>query len=127
MRVLFVDDDRDFLAMLQERCACRGIDAVIAHDGFSAVDYVRENLSSPRAQRLDLIVLDVLMPYMNGMETLAQLRDIAPGIPVILLTAHVALDDALRCLDAGAYDYLLKPLDIETLCKKMAEVVASAA
>lgn len=127
MRALFVDDDRVFLEMLRERCECRGIEAMISPDGASAVEDVRENLRGPGAKQIQVIVLDMLMPGMDGLETLLQLRNIAPQIPVILLTSHVALADATHCLDAGAYDYILKPVDIEILIKKMAEAVDSAA
>ena len=74
----------------------------------------------------DVVLMDVRMPGMDGLETLRHVKEKAPGLPVILLTGHACMGVAVQGLDLGAYDYMLKPVAISELIIKMEEAVRSA-
>ena len=125
MRALFVDDELEFLELMQKRLARRGMEVVTAPDGQSALCMVEENLASGGAP-FNIVVMDVRMPGMDGLETLRHMKQKAPGLPVILLTGHACMGVAVEGLDLGAYDYMLKPVAISELIIKMEEAVRSA-
>ncbi len=125
MRALFVDDELEFLELMQKRLARRGMEVVTAPDGKSALSMVEENLASG-GEPFNIVVMDVRMPGMDGLETLRHMKQKAPGLPVILLTGHACMGVAVEGLDLGAYDYMLKPVSISELIIKMEEAVRSA-
>ena len=125
MRALFVDDELEFLELMQKRLARRGMEVVTAPDGQRALCMVEENLASGGAP-FNIVVMDVRMPGMDGLETLRHMKQKAPGLPVILLTGHACMGVAVEGLDLGAYDYMLKPVAISELIIKMEEAVRSA-
>jgi DNA-binding response OmpR family regulator len=112
MRVLVVDDEAELAALLARGLLGEGYEVDVAADGIQAITLAAE-------QRYELAVLDVMMPGMSGFELCRRLRDQAPGIGIILLTARDAVDDRVRGLDAGADDYLTKPFAFAELAARL--------
>jgi len=117
-KVLLVDDEEEFVSALAERLDIRGIDTRVATDGEQALELIE-------AQSFDVIVLDVIMPGISGLEVLQRVK--AQNIPsaVILLTGHGSTREGVEGMRMGAFDYLMKPLDIDELITKMKEAIAA--
>ncbi|MGQ9669788.1 MAG: response regulator [Desulfosoma sp.] len=113
-RVLLVDDEKEFVSTLAERLEIRGLSVSVAFDGQEAMR-ILDN------EAFDVIVLDVRMPGLSGLEILKRIRTQKPEIPVILLTGHSATRDGIEGMRLGAFDYLMKPVDIDRLMEKMQE------
>jgi len=111
-KVLLVDDEYEFVSTLAERLNLRGIDAAMASDGEEALRMVEEIL--PR-----IVVLDLMMPGMSGVEVLQQIKTRHPKICVILLTGHGSTREGIEGMRLGADDYLMKPINIDDLIEKM--------
>ena len=111
-KVLIVDDEERFRTTLQKLLAVRNIDA--AHVGSA-----REAFSEIAGGDYDVILLDVKMPEMNGIEALAKIKKENPKIEVIILTGHASVDAAIEIMKLGGYDYLLKPCAIDELVGKV--------
>ena len=126
MHALFVDDEVEFLQLMEKRLSRRGMTIVTAPDGQSALDIVTEAMKQPETM-FQVVVMDVRMPGMDGLETLRHMKKIAPKLPVLLLTGHASLGVAVQRMDLGAYDYMLKPVAINELIIKMEEAVRAAA
>ena len=124
MRALFVDDEVEFLELMHKRLTRRGMEVVTAPDGQSALNLLDEAIQA--GQTFEIVVMDVRMPGMDGLETLRHMKEKAPKIPVILLTGHACMGVAVQGLDLGAYDYMLKPVAISELIIKMEEAARSA-
>jgi len=114
VHVLVVDDERDFADLLSERLRTRGMDVSTAYSG-------REAIEAARVSPPEVVVLDITMPGMSGLEALEELRAEKPAPEVILLTADSTLDTAVAGMKGGARDYLLKPADIDTLVAAIGE------
>ena len=112
MRVLLVDDEVDFVTTLSNRLGMRGIKTDVVHDGQQALDYVAK-------QEPDVIVLDLKMPGMYGMEVLRKLSGTNPDIQVVILTGHGTDRDEEEANRLKAYDYLRKPTDVDTLADRI--------
>ena len=110
--VLFVDDEIDFLETLLKRMKKRQLNAAGVNSGEEALDYMMENA-------VDIVVLDVRMPGMDGIETLRKMKKINPLLEVILLTGHACLEIAREGMEVGAFDYLLKPINLDDLLYKV--------
>ena len=108
MRVLLVDDAEDFVTYTRKRLMLRGIQAIVACSGEDA-------LAILETESVDIAVLDVLMPGMDGVELLAKIKKRYPHLPVIMLTGHGTVETAREGLEKGAREYLLKPCDFNTL------------
>ena len=106
--ILVVDDDLSHLKMLKTIVKSWGYDTSDADDGSKAVELVRE-------RPYDLILMDIRMAEMSGIEALKQIKDYNPAIPILIMTAYSSVDSAVEALKAGAYDYLTKPLDFDVL------------
>ncbi len=100
--ILIVDDERTARLSLSEIFTLRGANATTAADGQEAIDLLAKNT-------YDLIVLDIKMPGISGLQVLEHIQRTAPATIVVLLTAHATVDSAIRALRQGAFDYLLKP------------------
>ena len=124
MRALFVDDEVEFLELMHKRLTRRGMDVVTAPDGQTALHLLDQAMQE--GQTFEIVVMDVRMPGMDGLETLRHMKEKAPKIPVILLTGHACMGVAVQGLDLGAYDYMLKPVAISELIIKMEEAARSA-
>jgi two-component system, OmpR family, response regulator MprA len=112
MRILVVDDDRAVRDSLRRSLAFNGYQVDLASDGQQALDVMA-------GQRPDALVLDVMMPRVDGLEVCRRLRNAGDDIPVLVLTAREAVSDRVAGLDAGADDYLAKPFALEELLARL--------
>ncbi len=110
--VLFVDDEVDFLETLLKRMKKRQLNAVGVNSGEDALAYLKEH-------DVDIVVLDVRMPGMDGIEALRKIKKINPLLEVIMLTGHACLEIAREGMEVGAFDYLMKPINIDELLYKL--------
>ena len=111
-KVLLVDDEEEFVTALAERLELRGIKASIATSGEEALR--RIGTDEP-----NLVVLDVLMPGLGGLDVLDQIKKTDPQIKVILLTGRGSAEEDDQSVPLGAFDYLIKPVNIDDLIQKM--------
>ncbi|WP_421901839.1 response regulator [Maridesulfovibrio sp.] len=116
IHVLLVDDENDFLTAYKRRLICRNVEVSIASSG-------QEALRMVEAADFDVIVLDIMMPEMSGIETLKHLRALKSSIPVIILTGHANMEALAQVSGGGAFDYLLKPASTEELYFKIVDAV----
>jgi len=112
VKVLLVDDEESFVDALAQRLELRDFKVLTALSGDAALEAIREKL-------VDVVVLDVLMPGKDGVETLREIKQIKPLVEVIMLTGHATVETAIEGMRLGAYDYLMKPTDTEELVKKI--------
>ena len=115
LSVLVVDDEEGFVEALGRRLDKRGFRIATATNGQMALDL----LAAEGATRTDVVVLDVKMPGMDGLETLGAIKEEHPLIEVIMLTGHATVESAIEGMKRGAYDYLMKPCDMDTLIAKL--------
>ena len=115
-RVLLVDDEEPFAVNLSRLLQNRNFEVVTAFNGFQALEAVRSS-----ADAFDVAVLDVKMPGLDGMATLKAIKKHSPETEVIMLTGHATLNSGIEALREGAFDYLMKPCDIEDLSTKISE------
>ena len=111
-RVLLVDDEREFVQTLSERLLLRDMGSAVAYDGESALEMLRED-------EPDVMILDLKMPGIDGMEVLRRVKATQPDIEVIILTGHGNETDRETCMGLGAFAYLQKPVDIDILSETM--------
>jgi len=111
-RVLLVDDEKEFVATLAERMQLRGFDPEVAFSGEQALKILERSLP-------DVIVLDLKMPGINGLEVLRKVKKSHPQIQVIILTGHGSDRDEEAARRLGAFDHLQKPVDINDLVRVM--------
>jgi two-component system, OmpR family, response regulator MprA len=112
MRILVVDDDRAVRESLRRSLAFNGYEVDLARDGLEALAAIAD-------RRPDAVVLDVMMPRLDGVETCRRLRSAGEDLPVLVLTARDAVSDRVAGLDAGADDYLPKPFALEELLARL--------
>ncbi len=111
-RVLLVDDETDFLETLVKRLQKRNTAVAGAQSGTEALDLLER-------EDFDVVVLDVRMPGMDGIETLREIRKRFPLVEVVLLTGHANMEVAVEGMEIGAFDYLMKPIDLDELLYKV--------
>jgi CheY-like chemotaxis protein len=111
-KLLLVDDEKDFVQTLSERLQIRDMGSTVAYDGISALDIVRNDAP-------EVMVIDLKMPGMDGMDVLKQVKQTRPEIEVIILTGHGSELDRKECMDLGAFSYLQKPVDIDQLSETL--------
>jgi DNA-binding response OmpR family regulator len=114
--VLLVDDEQEFASTLGERLSLRGIRVRVATSGQEALQRVAEEAP-------EVVILDLMMPGMNGLAVLNQIKAHDPKIQVILLTGMASTEEGIKGLDLGACDYLVKPVQIEGLIEKIRQAV----
>ena len=107
-KVLLVDDEREFVQTLSERLILRDMGSAIAYDGESALNLIKED-------EPEVIIVDLKMPGVDGLEVLRKVKETRPEIEVIILTGHGHEEDRQLCMELGAFAYLQKPLDINVL------------
>jgi DNA-binding NtrC family response regulator len=117
VRLLLVDDERDFVNILAKRIRRRNIDVAKAYSGAEAIQALR-------GQQFDVAVLDLKMEDMDGIEVLKMLKIMDPRLAVIMLTGHGSAEAAEQGIKLGAFDYLTKPYEMEELIKKIMEAYA---
>jgi DNA-binding NtrC family response regulator len=110
--VLLVDDEGEFLETLVKRIQKRNVNATGVQSGEDAMAFLGKN-------PVDVVVLDVRMPGMDGIETLRALKRQYPLTEVIMLTGHASLEVAIEGMELGAFDYLMKPVEIDDLLYKL--------
>jgi DNA-binding NtrC family response regulator len=111
MRLMLVDDEERFLQTTSKMIRKKGVDVLTANSGEACLEMLTKEL-------VHVIVLDVKMPGMDGVETLKQIKQRYPRIEVIMLTGHATADSAVEGLKSGATDYLQKPTSVEDLIAK---------
>ena len=104
MRILIVEDEINIADGLQTVLRKEGYDTDAVYDGLSGLDYIMSGI-------YDLILLDIMLPKMNGLEVLKKAREEGIAAPILLLTAKSQIDDVIKGLDVGADDYITKPFD----------------
>jgi len=120
MRILVVDDDRAVRESLRRSLQFNGYQVELAADGQQALDWLAD-------QRPDAMVLDVMMPRLDGLEVARRLRSTGDDLPILVLTARDAVSDRVAGLDAGADDYLPKPFALEELLARLRALLRRAA
>jgi len=114
-KVLLVDDEPAFLEVLGKRLAVKGFAVASAPDGATALRTLETDSD------IDVVVLDIRMPGLDGIATLAEIRRLHPRVRVILLTAHASVESAVEGMALGAFDYLFKPCDLGELTRLITE------
>ncbi len=112
--VLFVDDEADYVGSIIKRMQRRNIAAYGAESGFAALE-----LLAAKHAEIDVVVLDVRMPGMDGIAVLKKVKAQYPLIEVIMLSGHASLAVAKEGMETGAFDYLMKPVDMDELLYKL--------
>jgi DNA-binding NtrC family response regulator len=107
-----VDDEDRFRITMSKLLTVRGLEASTAGSG-------KEALAELKTRSYDVIILDMKMPDMGGVEVLAEIKKIDPFIEVIVMTGYASVDTAKKITELGGYDYLLKPYDIDELVEKI--------
>lgn len=131
LKALVVDDDQGLRLSVKTALLSTGRFSVDeANDGQEAVIKVKESIqnidsTSEVKSKYDLIILDVDMPKLNGLEALRQIKEIDPGVIVIMLTAHATLSDAVAAVRDGAYNYLSKPISSEQLVQLVDKAISA--
>jgi len=115
-KVLVADDEEEFVKTLAERLEIRGFSVTTVCSGEGAVEIVKKI-------DFDVIVLDVLMPEVSGIDALAQIKKEKPLIPVIMLTGEATVENAILGMKMGAFDFLMKPLDIRELINEIEKAI----
>lgn len=115
--ILVVDDDISHCTILQALLRGWGYRVALAHNGVQALEQVRQ-------QVFDLVLCDIRMAEMDGIETLKEIKTLNPSIPVLIMTAYSSVDTAVEALKSGALDYLIKPLDFDKLQQTLSGALA---
>ncbi|MCK5327417.1 MAG: sigma-54-dependent Fis family transcriptional regulator, partial [Candidatus Latescibacteria bacterium] len=118
--ILIVDDDQAVAEMLSEVVKAMGKHPITAANG-------REGLEKFQEHSVDLVITDLKMPGMNGIEVLKAIRVLQPGTPVILITGYATVDTAVECMKSGAVEYIPKPFTPDLLLEKVHDTLARAA
>ena len=113
--VMLVDDEAPFVETMTKRLAKRNLNVIAAFSGQEALETLDKN------QNVDVVILDVKMPGMDGIETLRKIKSAYPLIEVVMLTAHATVESAIEGMKFGAFDYLMKPCDMDQLMGKVNE------
>jgi two-component system, OmpR family, response regulator CpxR len=113
IRVLLVDDEKDFTETLAARLAARNLSAVTAANGDEAISVLKE-------EDVDVVILDMVMPGRTGIEVLREIKEMKPLVEVILLTGHATVESAIEGMTQGAFFYLMKPVEMKSLLQKIA-------
>jgi len=103
-QILLVDDEKTMVKYLSKQLIKKGFDIRVAYNGLDALEQVK-------AADFDVVLLDVLMPGMNGIDTLKEIKKIKPRTEVIMLTGHASVEVGIEGMKAGAFNYIMKPFD----------------
>ncbi|MDY6850752.1 MAG: response regulator [Thermodesulfobacteriota bacterium] len=116
-KVLLIDDEKDFLEALSERMEARGMQVSTTTSAKDAIEKVGTH-------SYDAVVLDLMMPEMDGLETLVALKKKRPELQIILLTGHATVDKGIEAMKLGAMDFIEKPADLQALTEKIKKAQA---
>ena len=112
LKALFVDDETEYLQTAIKRMKKRGMDIIGVSSGLEALSILAE-------QKMDVVVMDMRMPGMDGIQALREIKQHYPLVEVIMLTGHASMEAAIQGMELGAFDYLMKPIDIDELIYKI--------
>jgi two-component system OmpR family response regulator len=112
IRLLLVDDEEDFRTTLANRLKRRNLDVADADSGEKALEIIGQ-------KSFDVAIVDIKMPGMDGIETLRRIKKIDPLLEVILLTGHASVEAGIEGMKSGAYDYIIKPCNVNDLMVKV--------
>ena len=112
IRVLLVDDEEEFVEALAQRLEIREFDVTTALNGEDALERLED-------KEIDLVVLDLQMPGVDGIAVLRKIKELKPLIEVIMLTGHATVETAIEGMKLGAFDFLIKPTETEELVEKI--------
>ena len=118
-KLLLIDDETGFLDAMARRLKKRGYDVLTANSGMEALEVLSHN-----GDKVEAIILDVKMPGMDGIETLTEIKRKYPLIEVVMLTGHATVSSAIDGMKQGAFDYLMKPCDMDVLVEKVNDAAA---
>lgn len=107
-RILVVDDEKGMRDLLSKVLKKEGYQVYIAQDGEEGLDIIKNNV-------IDIVIADLDMPVMNGIEMIKQAKEFDPNLTIIIITAYASIESAIEALKLGAYDYLIKPFNIEEI------------
>ncbi|HBH28340.1 MAG: response regulator [Desulfofustis sp. PB-SRB1] len=116
LRLLLVDDEEEFASTLAHRLQIRGYPTGVAVDGEEALNLLANNI-------YDVMVLDLMLPGLSGLDVLQQVKQQYPDLPVIMLTGQGSTREGLAGMRFGAFDFLMKPVDLDELITKITEAV----
>ena len=116
--VLLVDDEVEFVETFGERLTMRNLEISKAFSGKEALKVLKKN------KNIEVVILDVKMPEMDGIETLTEIKQIFPLVEVIMLSGHSTVESAIEGMKKGAFDYLMKPCDMDQIIAKVGEAAA---
>lgn len=111
-KVLVVDDEEDFRETLIKRLRNRKLAAAGAENGYKALEMLQN-------EEFDVVVLDVKMPGLDGIDTLKEIKVKKPEVEVIMLTGHASVESGIQGMQLGAFDYVMKPVPLDELLDKM--------
>jgi len=118
LRILLVDDEEDLVGAMAEHLALRGFQVETATSASEALRRLHED-------QFDVLILDVKMPGTGGLNLMAEMKKQRPDLPVILFTGHGSVADAERGMQEGAFEYLMKPMDVDELVETICRAAAS--
>ena len=107
-KVLLVDDEKDFLDVMSERIEARGMEVTTADSAMKALELLKSG-------NFDAIIVDLMMPAMDGLQTLKAIKEKNPDLQVILLTGHATVEKGIEAMKLGAMDFVEKPADLDRL------------
>jgi DNA-binding NtrC family response regulator len=113
LRILIVDDEEELVSALVERLNLRGFQAIGVTTGIEALEYLEDG-------DCDVVLLDVKMPGLGGLEVIRRIKDMRPRLQVVLLTGHGSVKSVEDGMALGAFDYLMKPVKIDSLVRILA-------
>ena len=114
MKLMLVDDEERYLLTTAKLIKKKGIDVVTAQSGSQAMDLLKSH-------DIHVVILDIKMPGMDGFKTLRAIKTLYPPVEVIFFTGHATMDSAIEGLQFGAFDYIMKPADIDDILTKAYE------
>lgn len=116
--VLLVDDEVEFVETFSERLEMRGLETSKAFGGKEALKVLKKD------KNIEVVILDVNMPEMDGIETLAEIKKKFPLVEVIMLSGQATVESAIEGMKRGAFDYLMKPCEMDQIIAKVSEAAA---
>jgi DNA-binding response OmpR family regulator len=116
-KVLIVDDEKDFLDIMAERMGARGVEVSTTTSAENALKMVRK-------ETYDVVIMDLMMPEMDGFKALKLFKETRPDLPIILLTANVPEEKCIEAIELGAMDVIEKPADLNLLTQKIKDAKA---
>jgi len=120
-RVLLVDDEQAFVSTMAKRLGKRGLKVYTANSGQEALDLLAGG------ENVEVVILDVKMPGMDGIETLQAIKAGYPLLEVVMLTGHATVESAIEGMRHGAFDYLMKPCEMDVLLSKISQAQSKKA